>query len=272
MINNKIIIKGIISLTVLMLINRSIYAQQPEHAPDSVPTNRLGSEQITPGIFFNLDKNVSTASISTVFGDELYKTPVANLTNTLYGLMPGLNVVQGTGEPGYDAAWLTIRGIGSYNHDSYTIFVDGFQTNTSYFQYLTPAEIESISIFKDAVALAPFGMKGANGVIWVVTKRGNIGKPKTQIQLRTGIQNPIKITKPLQAYDYASLYNEAISNDNGRIWTPRYTQTQLNAYKEGTGINTDWYDYVLESNTPFSSADITFDGGGSVARYFVMLG
>jgi TonB-linked SusC/RagA family outer membrane protein len=272
MINNKIIIKGIISLAVLMLINRSIYAQQPEHAPDSVPANRLGSEQIVPGIFFNLDKNVSTASISTVFGDELYKTPVANLTNTLYGLMPGLNVMQGTGEPGYDAAWLTLRGVGSYNYDSYTIFVDGFQTNTSYFQYLTPAEIESISIFKDAVALAPFGMKGANGVIWVITKRGNIGKPKTQIQLRTGIQNPIKITKPLQAYDYAGLYNEAISNDNGRIWTPRYTQTQLNAYKDGTGVNTDWYDYVLKSNTPFSSADITFDGGGSVARYFVMLG
>jgi TonB-linked SusC/RagA family outer membrane protein len=213
----------------------------------------------------------TTWAASSVRGDVLYHTPTANLTNTMYGLLPGLTAMQQSGEPGYDGAWLTIRGIGSYNYDSYSIYVDGFQTNTAYFQYLTPTEIESVNILKDAVALAPFGMKGANGVIWVTTKRGQVSKPKWQVQLRTGLQSPINLTKPLGSYDYAQLYNEAISNDNGRVWTPFYTQSQLNAYRDGTGVDVDWLGEVVRDQTPYTSADITFSGGGTAAKYFVMV-
>ncbi|MDR1683045.1 MAG: TonB-dependent receptor plug domain-containing protein, partial [Candidatus Symbiothrix sp.] len=174
-----------------------------------------------------------TSSVSTVSGETLYKTPAANLTNTFYGLFSGTNVMQGQGEPGYDAASIYIRGIGAYTYGNYAVYIDGFQSNMTYAQYLTPAEIESVSILKDAAALTPFGMKGANGVIWIVTNRGVTGKPQVKLQIRTGIQQLQNITKPLQSYDYAMLYNEANSNDNSRIWTPHYTSSQLSDYKNG---------------------------------------
>lgn len=229
--------------------------------------------QMEPGNYFPVRKDYSTAAVSSVSGSLLYKTPTVNLTNTLYGLVPGLMVEQGNGGLfGNDDANLTIRGLGSYNYGSYAIFVDGFQTQSSFFRYMSPSEIESVSILKDAAALAPFGMTGANGVIWVETKRGYVGKPRVQAQVRSGIQQATHITKPLESYDYASLYNEAASNDNGRVWSPHYTPAQLESYKNGTGTNVDWYDQVLKSSAPYTSADLTFDGGVKRGKYFVMLG
>lgn len=254
--NKQIIKRSILYLTALLLSGFSVEAQQTDFILNGDTARR----------------EISTAAISSVSGETLHKTPTANLSNTLYGLMPGLVAMQGSGEPGYEQAWLTIRGIGSYNYDSYAVFVDGFQTNSSYFQYLMPSEIESISILKDAAALAPLGMKGANGAIWVETKRGSIGKPKIQVRFLTGMQQPIHITKPLPSYEFANLYNEAVSNDNNRIWNPEYYPYQLDDYKYGRGINTDWYDQTVKSSTPFTTTDITFSGGEKNARYFVMFG
>src|SRR3954469_14179421 len=151
----------------------------------------------------------STSAISTVTGADLYKTPAANISNTLYGGLPGLTVMQGSGEPGYDGATITTRGIGTYDNNSLVIYVDGFQVTSHYFQYLSPSEIATISVLKDAAALATFGMRGANGVLWVVTKRGQQSKPAIQFQVRSGIQQAINIDKPLGSYDYARLYNQA---------------------------------------------------------------
>lgn len=245
-----------------------------------VAQNKTGDSAFAekePGRLFQLQKRTSTAAVSTVTGETLYKTPTPNLTNTLYGRLSGLTVTQRSGEPGNDAALLGIRGVGSYGflggangYSTYKIFVDGFETNDNYFRNLSPAEIESVSVLKDAAALATFGMRGANGVIWVTTKRGKIGKPTIQFQTRTGIQSAINVYKPLNSYDYANLYNQAISNDNG-AWTPKYTQDQLNAYKNGTGTNVNWYDQVLKKNAPYTDADLIFSGGDSLARYNVVM-
>ena len=217
-----------------------------------------------PGIFFPVEKSLSTSSVFSVSGDLLDRTPSATITNTLYGLIPGLVVGQRGGEPGNDVAELYIRGAGSYNVSSYAIYVDGFQTTESYFHYLSPSEIESVSILKDAAALAPFGMRGANGVIWIETKRGRVGPPRVKIRLTGGIQQPVNLTKPLASDEFAALYNEAVSNDNGRVWTTVHTP--------GTLTNTDWYAETLKSSAPFYSTDLTFDGGDRTARYFIMLG
>ncbi|RYE27061.1 MAG: hypothetical protein EOP45_02430, partial [Sphingobacteriaceae bacterium] len=146
---------------------------------------------MSPGRLFNLNKTNNTSAISSVSGETLYNTPVPNITNTLYGRLSGLTVTQGSGEPGNDNASLAIRGAGTYGvgtfgYGSFKIFVDGFEVNQNYFSYMSPAEIESISILKDAASLATFGMRGSNGVIWVVTKRGKVGKSTIQFQARTG--------------------------------------------------------------------------------------
>lgn len=247
------------------------WSNSPQLKGQESKSDSLKKEINVAGAIFSIPLIEANSSVSAVSGETLYKTPAANLTNMLYGLFPGTVVAQGQGEPGYDAANIYIRGIGTYTYGSYAVYVDGFQTNMTYAQYLTPEEIESVSILKDAAALAPFGMKGANGVIWIETKRGKIGKAQVKLQTRTGIQQLQTITKPLQSYDYAMLYNEAVSNDNGRVWTPYYSSADLTAYQNGTGINTDWYDETLKANTPFSSTDFSFSGGGKSARYYVSL-
>ena len=264
----KTIIKETLLVVVLLLTTNFAAAQQQDSLNRYVHVNEQNRKE--PSDLLDLQKKYSTAAVVTVSGETLGKTTAANLGNTMYGLFPGMHVAQGSGEPGYDEAWMTIRGIGSYNYGSYAVYVDGFQTNASFFQYMTPAEIESVSILKDAAALATFGMKGANGVIWVVTKRGVAGKTKVKLQVRTGIQQPLQITKPLNSYDYASLYNEAVSNDNNRTFTPYYSTAQLDDYKSGKGVNTYWYNEVLKSSTPFLSTDASFSGGIEDARYFIM--
>ncbi|MHA7111659.1 SusC/RagA family TonB-linked outer membrane protein [Sunxiuqinia elliptica] len=269
-IKPAIVLRSLLLLGALVMANAVLAQEKNINSKDTVELVKVIKED--PGAFFSVDKLTSTAAVSSVSGNKLYKTANANLTNTLYGVLPGLTVSQGSGQPGYDAATLHIRGMGTYNNQEYTIYVDGFQTTSTYFQYLSPSEIESVAILKDAAALATFGMKGANGVLWVTTKRGSVGKTKIQVQARTGFQQPLNINKPLGSYDYARLYNEAISNDNGRVWSPAYTDSDLQAYQNGTGVNTDWYDEVLKDYAPYSSLDASFSGGSEAARYYLMVG
>jgi TonB-linked SusC/RagA family outer membrane protein len=212
------------------------------------------------------------ANPATLSGATLAKTPVPNLTNTLYGLQ-GLMVQQTSGQPGYDAANLYVRGVGTYDNAGLVLYVDGFQTTPTYLQYLSPSEIESVTVLKDPVSLATFGMKGANGVLWVTTRRGRISKPKIEVNVVSGLQQATRIDQPYGSYDYARLYNEAVSNDayslNGHqfIWTPFYTDAQLQAYKNGTGTNVDWYNEVLKKNGLYSDANLFFSGGDTTTKY-----
>ena len=272
----KYFFKGLLLLLGLNITNAMVYAQNQtvNVKKDSMPLvtiNKISLPQTEAAALFITNKLLSTAAVSSVAGEVLYKTPAANITNTFNGQLNGLTVLQGSGEPGYDGGSLFIRGVGSYNYGAYSIYINGFQTTFSYLQYLSPSEIDNISIFKDAASLATFGMKGANGVIWVTTKRGEAGKIKIQLQARTSYRRPVNINKPLGSYEYATLYNEAISNDNNRIWSPAYTPVQLEQYKNGTGINTNWYDEVLKRTTPFTTADVTLSGGNEDARFFVMM-
>lgn len=246
-------------------------------AKDSSIIKITKGQLLEHGPYLKIDKSQSVVSSSSVTGDVLFKTPVANITNTLYGKLPGLIVQQASGEPGYDGATLSIRGKGTYDNAGLVIYVDGFQTTSAYFQYLSPSEIESITVLKDAAALATFGMKGANGVLWVVTKRGTVNKPKVEVNIVSGLQQAINIDKPYDSYDYARLYNEAISNDNYALngyqfgWTPKYSDAQLQAYKNGTGTNIDWYDQVLRKSGNYTNANVVFSGGDVTTKYAVIL-
>jgi TonB-dependent SusC/RagA subfamily outer membrane receptor len=229
-----------------------------------------------PGRFFDLSSVFNTGAVSTVSGEVMYKTPTPNITNTLYGRLSGLTVSSGPGEPGNDNANMGIRGIGTYGlggsgYNAYKIFIDGFESDINNLSYLSPAEIQSISVLKDAASLSTFGMRGANGVLWVETRRGNSSRPTVQIDARTGLQSPTVLTKPLNSYDYANLYNQAISNDNGDVWTPKYSAAQLQAYQDGTGTNVDWYAHTLRKNAPSTDGDLIFSGGDSIARYMLVM-
>lgn len=232
-------------------------AEQPDSA---------ALEYVIPGTSARTKAMLVTSSVSSVTGDEV-SIPSANINNMLYGRIPGLVVSQTNGEPGYDAATLSIRGVATYNNSSLPVYVDGFQTNMAYFQFLSPAEIDRIEVLKDAAALAPFGMRGANGVIWVTTKRGRIGRPRVTVNVRGGVQQPMNLQKPLRTGDYTRLYNEALSNDNGNVWTPYYTADQVARLPD-----VDWYREVTKKATPYTDADVSVSGGDKTVRYFVLFG
>ena len=216
------------------------------------------------------NREALTASLSTVGSEEMRKTFTPSLSNTLFGRLPGLTVMHGSGEPGFDEPSLLIRGIGTLNDASPLVMVDGFEAS---FDHLSVGEIESVSVLKDAAALALYGVRGANGVILVTTKRGKEGKTQIRFDARTGFQQPTRLPEFVNAHEYGTLYNEALNNDGLPL---RYSEQQLDAYRTGTDPylypNVNWYDEVLQNSARISDYNLTFSGGGKTTRYFILLG
>lgn len=218
--------------------------------------------------------NSYTGAVSSTTDKELTSIPTQTLGNNLAGKIAGLTVMQSSGEPGSDAPDLYIRGTSTYNSSSVLVLVDGFEGD---YNQLLPEEIESVTILKDAAALAIYGIRGANGVMLVKTKRGiKSDKIDIKLNLRGGVSSPIALPKYVDAYTYASLYNEALSNDNNGVWTPKYTDAELKAYKDGSDPyfypNVDWYKETLESNVPYAETNLSFRGGNENVKYYLALG
>ena len=251
---------------VVFTLNGSQKLSAREYPGGQFDSDSAKTEYIIPGTSIKTTRLLSPSFNASVTGNEI-SIPSPNINNMLFGRIPGLIVSESNGEPGYDAATLHIRGLATYNNSSIPVYVDGFQTNLSYLQFISPSEIESIEILKDAAALAPFGMRGANGVIWVTTKRGKIGEAKVTVQMRGGLQQPISINKPLGTEDYVKLYNEAWSNDNNSSWSPYYTENEIDMLP-----NVDWHNEVLRKRTPYTDTDVSVSGGDKTARYFVLFG
>lgn len=212
-----------------------------------------------------------TGALSTVSGGDLQKNFTTNLANTLFGRLPGLTVTQSGGEPGNDSPTLIGRGINTFGTAgrNVLVLVDGFESS---YEQLVPDEIESITLLKDASATAIYGLRGANGVLLVTTKRGSDGRLVVQVSTQQGFQSASRLPQFLGAYDYARLYNEGLKNDGK---APLYTDADLAAYQTGSDPffhpNVNWYDEVLKKTAPISNYNLNFRGGGNTVRYFVLL-
>lgn len=213
----------------------------------------------------------TTGAISTVTGSDLQKNFTTNLANTLFGRLPGLTMQQSTGEPGNDSPTLIARGINTFGNAgrNVLIMVDGFE-NT--YEQLVPDEIESISLLKDASATAIYGLRGANGVLLVTTKRGANSPLVVNFSTQQGFHTATRLPQFLGSYDYARLYNEGLKNDGK---APLYTDADLQAYQTGSDPyfhpNVNWYNEVLKKTAPIANYNLNFRGGSSTVRYFVLL-
>ncbi len=228
---------------------------------------------------YNIQKKETiTGSIATITTKDLKQSPTANINNALAGRMPGLLVNQFTGgEPGNDAAQLNIRGVSTYGQSGVIMIVDGIERDMS---YLAPDEIETFSILKDASATAPYGIRGANGVIIVTTKRGRKGeKPTVDFKASVGVSEPIRYPDYLGSADYATLYNEAMLHDNPS-WTADapglFTQEAIDNYRhakgdnsDGLGYNWDYFDYAFQPSV-LQDYSLSVRGGTDRARYFIL--
>lgn len=224
------------------------------------------------------DKRSITGSISTINHAELRKSPVMNLSGAVSGRLPGFTVLQQSGAPGWESASIRIRGIrtledGGWNSMSKgavgtpIVIVDGFERG---FTDLDASEIESFSILKDASATVLYGMRGANGVILVNTRRGQANKRTIDLEISSGIVRPTRLPNFLGSYDYARLHNEARINDG---LLPLYDDEALEKYRTGssplTHPDVDFYDEFIRPYTFQRKSSLTMSGGNRIIRYFV---
>ncbi|MDR1981578.1 MAG: SusC/RagA family TonB-linked outer membrane protein [Tannerellaceae bacterium] len=217
-------------------------------------------------------KATLTGALSVIGTEDLTKVPTTSLTNTLAGLLPGASTVQTTGQPGNDAAQIFIRGSGSLNNSRSKplIMVDGVERD---FTQIDPNEIESISVLKDASSTAVFGVRGANGVILVTTKRGKTGEPSISASSTLGVQQPISLIEAAGSYDYARFWNARQSMDNR---TNVFTPEQIEAYRTGSDPmmypDVSWIDYMFNKSFLQSNNNVNISGGTENIKYFVSLG
>ena len=211
-----------------------------------------------------------TSAVSTVKGADLRQQFTTSVANTLVGKLAGLTVNVGSSDPGSASPSTYIRGLNTYGFSSAPlVIIDGFLGD---YTQLVPDEIEEISVLKDASATAVYGMRGANGVVLVTTKKGRKGPLSVSFTAQYGFQQATQLPKFVNAYTYANLYNEALAND-GR--PALYTPADLDAYNSGNDRylhpNVDWYKQVLRSTAPLSNYTLNFSGGDNTVRYFILL-
>lgn len=211
-----------------------------------------------------------TATISTVTDKDLPQLPLSTLNNALTGRLSGLHIQQTGNRPGTDDATFLIRGRSSYNSSQAPlVLVDGVSRE---FVDMDLNEIESISVLKDAGSLSWYGMNGANGVIYVTTKRGSASSTRVTFDAQGGVQVPVTLANPLNSYAYAFLYNEARQNDG---LAPQYDQASLVGYYNGT----DRYAYpdnnfpkqFMKEASPVQRYVASISGGNAFARYFTLV-
>jgi len=242
-------------------------------------------------IAYGQQKKVTiTGAVSAVGGDELLKSPVADVGNALQGKLPGISVVQQSGMPGGDEPVIRVRGTGSLNSAEPLVLVDGVERP---FGQLDPNEIADISILKDASATAVFGVRGANGVILVTTKRGTPGKASVSVSASAAVQQISQFVDFADSYTYGKMWNYTAITDalpmdqwpkSATIadYTPyadtgiRFSQDIMEHFRTGdmptTFPNTDWIDYLMKDAAWQEQINVNVSGGTEKMRYFISAG
>ena len=260
---------------------------------------------------FATQKKVNvTGAISSVGGEALIATPVSNISNALIGNTPGVTGLQSSGEPGRNAANLRIRGVSTYGSSTPLIVIDGVeQAAEQAFAELNSMdanEISQISILKDAASTAVYGIRAANGVIIITTKRGRSGTPRIHFSSNYGITSATNLQKGVTAYEYALMRNEGIRNEqrsysgteslsaylyndydlwkfkNNRDFTPvevdamtNLTPAQKEQLKNSPALyysSKDLYRDQFSKNAPQLQTNINISGGTERVNYFVSFG
>lgn len=222
-------------------------------------------------VAYGTQKKVTvTGAISSIKGEDLVRPPVSSINNVLAGQLTGVTTVQYSGEPGSDAASVFVRGQGTWTDSEPLVQVDGVERSMSDIDY---NDIESITVLKDASATAVFGVRGANGVILITTKRGQSGKTRVSGSTSYSILTPTKMVEQASSYEYALFYNQMRANDGGE---PMFSDEVIQKFKDGSDPirfpSTNWADYIMKDATLQTQHNVNISGGGENVRYFISAG
>lgn len=219
-------------------------------------------------------KESVVGAISQVSSKELLKSPAANLSQAISGKVPGLITSQTSGAPGADDVKLYIRGRASFAGDNQPlIMVDGVERE---FSQIAPDDIESISVLKDASATAVYGVRGANGVLLITTKRGKESKPVVNLTANWQFSSPTRSDTYLDSYNSVVLLEEALANDGlpSQFSAKDVEMFRRSSLGELSGTdallypNVDWYNTVLRKSAPAQRYNVNIQGGTKRLRYF----
>ena len=212
----------------------------------------------------------TTGSVSQISGETLDAMPITNLSQALQGTVSGLIGVTTSGRPGDDDSSILIRGTSTLNNNAPLIVIDGIPGRQGGLSRLNPADIDDISVLKDASA-AIYGSRAANGVILVRTKRGRPGETRVSVNVERSFSQPAIVPEMADAPTYMQMLNEV---DFGRGNPARFSQEQIEAHRNPDGWsthNTDWYGEALRNFSPEITANASVTGGNESVRYRVSL-
>lgn len=210
-------------------------------------------------------------SIANVQPDKLAVTPTRTISNNLAGMVPGVIAVTRSGDPWYSNSDFWIRGISSFaGTTSPLVLIDGIERSLN---DIDPAEIASFSVLKDAAASAVYGVRGANGVIMIETKRGKIGKPQVEVNVEHAITMPTQMPEYIGSAKYLELINEMFA-EQGR--TPYATEAEIENYRNHTDPelypDVNWWDVVSKDHADNTRVNLSVNGGTDILRYSLVLG
>lgn len=220
---------------------------------------------------FGTQKKISvTGAISTVAVRELAKTSTPSLSNALGGRLPGIMTRQSSAEPGSDQAQIYIRGMGTWGNRAPMVLIDGVERSLD---NINVQEIETFSVLKDASATAVYGVRGANGVIVITTKKGVMGRPKVAFRSESALLQPIRLPNYINAVEYASLMNEGLEHVGQR---PRWTDEQIGMFGNGSDPylypDVNWTEEIMRKHTYQTINNLNVNGGSEIVRYYANAG
>ena len=280
--------KHLLLWLVMFTVGTGFATAQETVTADTIAEKATSADRLdTP--YGSVAKESFLGAASTIYTDQLTKTLAPTLIPSLVGRFPGLYIGQYAGATQHHTSgsaildllgWLPVFGRGNYSDNSQfslsvrgwspLVLVDGVERELF---SLDPEAIESVSVQKDALSSLSMGMKSARGMLVITTKKPEQSDFQVSFTAKYGIEQPLSMPKPLSAYQYAYLLNEALQNDGK---SSAYTSTDFNAFRNHTSPFThadiNWYDQVLKKQSAVQSYNLNASGGGDVAQYFVSLG
>lgn len=258
----------ILSVSFVGFKTKDIQLENDNELKINLSEDVVGVDEVVVVGYGTQTKASVVGSISSIKAEDIKSIATSNLTNTIGGYVSGVITKMGEGKPGEDDAEIFIRGRATTNSTSPLVLVDGIESD---FGRINPNDIESFSVLKDASATAVYGVRGANGVILITTKRGDSGKPKIEVNSQFRLHKVIKYPQLLSAYDYARLYNEAYLNAGNS--SKFFTEEDLAAYRDHTDPyghpDVNWFEALTKPYYMEHRHDISVKGGTQKVKYYV---
>ena len=286
---------AIIVFTYLGFLTQEVSAGNSDSIDIQLQEDVQGLEEVVVTGYGTQKKATLTGSIATIGGESLEKSSSPNLGTALAGKVAGVFIDTGNGAPGSDNPAIRVRGTNTFNNSSALVVIDGIPNRAGGLSRINPADIESISVLKDASA-AIYGARAANGVILVTTKRGKQGAPSVKLTSNYGWQNFTTVPDMLRGAEYMDLVNllnvyklptnewaaanavrgEPFTRPNGEILNPTYPTERIQNTAAGDDLwnypDTDWMEEVQRKNAPTSRQNLQISGGSENVNYLASFG